>query len=118
MAEEVGGGRTQRAIRILQLEAELQADPVKRADRFVNDWTRLKARRAEAYGAGDMKMKSDARDRMAVMAKALERDPQMESVLRNRQSALGIDMEVERPLGQALARSIGADRGRGRGTGI
>lgn len=118
LAEEVAGGRTQRAIRILQLEAELQADPVKRADRFVNDWTRLNARRAEAYGAGDMKMMSDARDRMAAMAKALERDPQMESLLRGRQSALGIDMEVGRSLGQALARGIGADRGRGRGMGI
>ncbi|MFN7127660.1 MAG: hypothetical protein ACK4OJ_01230 [Brevundimonas sp.] len=40
-ALNAAAGRTQRAIRILQLEAELQADPVKRADRFVNDRTRL-----------------------------------------------------------------------------
>ncbi|MDQ0453493.1 Ti-type conjugative transfer relaxase TraA [Brevundimonas nasdae] len=118
LPEEVAGGRTQRAIRILQLEAERQADPVKRADRFVNDWTHLNARRAEAYGAGDMKMMSDARDRMAALAKALERDPQMESVLRGRQATLGIETEVGRSLGQTLARSIGADRGRGRGMGI
>lgn len=118
LAEEAVGGRTQRAIRILQLEAELQADPAKRADRFVNDWTSLSARRAETYATGDMKGMSDVKDRMAAMAKALERDPQMESVLRNRQAALGIDMEVGRSLGQALERSIGADRGRGRGMGI
>lgn len=118
LAEEVAGVRTQRAIRILQLEAELQADPVKRADRFVNDWTRLKARRAGAYGAGDLKGMSDLRDRMTAMAKALERDPQMESVLRGRQAALSIETEIGRSLGQALARSIGAERGRGRGMGI
>ena len=62
----------------LQLEAELQADPVKLADRFVNDWTRLNARRGEADGAGDMKGMSASRDRMAAMAQALERDQQME----------------------------------------
>lgn len=118
LAEEVAGGRTQRAIRILQLEAELQADPSKRADRFINDWTRLNARRGEAYAAGDMKGMSDLRDRMAAMAKALERDPQMESVLRGRQAALGIETEVGRALSQTLARSIGAEPGRGRGMGI
>ena len=118
LAEEVAGGRTQRAIRILQLEAELQADPAKRADRFVNDWTRLNARRAEAYTAGDMKGVAGVRDRMATMAKALERDPQMESVLRGRQAALGIETEAGRALGQTLARSIGAHLGRGRGMSI
>jgi AAA domain len=118
LAEEVAGGRTQRAIRILQLEVELQGDPVKRADRFVTDWARLNARRAEAYGAVDMKGMSDLWDRTATMAKALERDPQMESVLRGRQAALGIETEIGRSLGQALARSIGAERGRGRGMGI
>ena len=75
-------------------------------------------RHGEAYAAGDMKGMSDLRDRMAAMAKALERDPQMESVLRGRQAALGIETEVGRALSQTLARSIGAEPGRGRGMGI
>lgn len=65
-----------------------------------------------------MKGMSDLGDRMAAMAKALERDPQMESLLRNRQAALGIETEMGRSLAQTLATSIGAERGRGRGMGI
>jgi len=55
---------------------------------------------------------------MAAMAKALERDPQMEPLLRNRQAALGIETEPRRSLAKTLVTSIGAERGRGRGMGI
>jgi Ti-type conjugative transfer relaxase TraA len=118
LVEDVAGHRTQRAIRILQREAELQADPAKRADRFVTEWGRLNARRSEAYADGDMKGMAGVRHRMAEMAQTLERDPQMESLLRNRQAALGVEAEAGRSLAQTLATSIGADRGRGRGMGI
>jgi len=52
------------------------------------------------------------------MAKSLERDPQLESILANRKRALGIAFESGRRLGLELAFSHGIDLGRGRGIGI
>jgi hypothetical protein len=53
---------------------------------------------------------------MGYMAKSLERDPQLESILANRKRGLGIAFESGRRLGQDLAHGI--DLGRGRGIGI
>ena len=75
----------------------------------------VKANAAPAVEAPNVPLQPNP---LAALAKALERDPQMESVLRGRQATLGIETEVGRSLGQTLARSIGADRGRGRGMGI
>ena len=58
------------------------------------------------------------KDKMAAMAKSLERDPQMESLLRNRKLELGIHFETGRSLGGELAFSYGIDLGRARGLGI
>ena len=50
---------------------------------------------------------------MTVFAKTLERDPQVESLLRNRNADLGLPPHIERPLSQALPHWIGWGRGRG-----
>lgn len=50
------------------------------------------------------------------MAKSLERDPQVESILRNRKAQLGLPEMPGRSVGQSLADVIG--RGRSRGLGI
>jgi hypothetical protein len=52
---------------------------------------------------------------MGDMAKSLERDPQLESVLANRKAALGIHMETERRLAQELAFNHGLEVRRDRG---
>jgi hypothetical protein len=52
------------------------------------------------------------------MAKSLERDPQLESILANRKRDLGIAFESGRNLGRELAFAHGIDLGRGRGIGI
>ncbi len=56
---------------------------------------------------------------MGRMAKSLERDPQLESVLRGRDrrdlGLGGIDMSPHRKLAHDLASSIGHDLGRGQG---
>jgi hypothetical protein len=57
------------------------------------------------------------RTAMGDMAKSLERDPQLESLLANRKLDLGIGMESGRRLGLELAFSHGIDLGRGRGIG-
>ncbi|MCP3057058.1 Ti-type conjugative transfer relaxase TraA, partial [Aurantimonas marianensis] len=118
LAREAGAGKVNRAIRALQLETEIRTDPSRRADRFVERWQKLDRASQHQYQAGDMAAYKATRSAMGDMAKSLERDPQMESLLANRKAALGIDMEAGRRLGAALALSHGLDLGRGRGIGI
>ena len=118
LAHEAAGGRVNRAIRALQLETELRIDPNRRADRFVERWQELKQTSQHQYQAGDMSGCRATRSAMGDMAKSLERDPQMESILENRKRELGISFETGRRLGHELAFAHGIDLGRGRGLGI
>ena len=118
LAREAAGGRVNRAIRALQLETELRIDPNRRADRFVERWQELKQTSQHQYQAGDMSGCRATRSAMGDMAKGLERDPQMESILANRKRELGISFETGRRLGHELAFAHGIDLGRGRGLGI
>ena len=104
----------------MQLEAELRRDTPARAERFVERWTKLDAQRLDAYRTGDMGRMRHLRDRMGAMAKSLERDPQLESILATKKSAqLGIGGFATEPgLTRQLAMSIGFDLGRGRGLGL
>jgi hypothetical protein len=118
LVREAAGGRVNRAIRALQLETELRADPGLRADRFVERWQKLDHASQRQYQAGDMSAYKATRSAMGDMAKSLERDPQMESLLANRKRELGIAFESGRRLGQELAFIHGIDIGRGRNIGI
>ncbi|MGA7483182.1 MAG: Ti-type conjugative transfer relaxase TraA [Bradyrhizobium sp.] len=118
LAREAAGGRVNRAIRALQLETELRIDPARRADRFVERLQELKQTSQHQYQAGDMSGCRSTRSAMGDMARSLERDPQMESILANRKRELGISFETGRRLGHELAFAHGIDLGRGRGLGI
>ena len=118
LAREAGSGRVNRAIRALQLETELRTDPSRRADRFVERWQKLDQTGLRQFQAGDMAGYKATRSAMGDMAKSLERDPQLESILANRKRDLGIAFESGRRLGQELAFTHGIDLGRGRGIGI
>ncbi|MEZ5787355.1 MAG: Ti-type conjugative transfer relaxase TraA [Xanthobacteraceae bacterium] len=118
LAQEAATGRVNRAIRALQLETEIRTDPAQRADRFVERWQKLNRTSLAQYRAGDMSGYKATRSAMGDMAKNLERDPQLESVLANRKAELGIQMETGRRLGAALAFSHGIDLGKGRGLGF
>jgi Ti-type conjugative transfer relaxase TraA len=118
LASEAATGRTARAIRALQLETELRTDPSRRADRFVERWQKLDHTSQRQYQAGDMSGYKATRSAMGDMAKSLERDPQLESILANRKQELGIAFESGRRLGLELAFSHGIDLGRGRGLGL
>jgi Ti-type conjugative transfer relaxase TraA len=118
LVREAGGGQVNRAIRALQLETELRTDPGRRADRFVKRWQRLDQTSQRQYQAGDLSGHKATRSAMGDMAKSLERDPQLESILANRKRDLGIAFESGRRLGQELAFTHGIDLGRGRGIGI
>ena len=118
LVREAAGGQVNRAIRALQLETELRTDPSRRADRFVERWQKLDHTSQRQYQAGDMSGYKATRSAMGDMAKSLERDPQLESILANRKRDLGIAFESGRRLGQELAFTHGIDLGRGRGIGI
>jgi hypothetical protein len=118
LALEAASGNSARAIRALQLETELRTDPSRRADRFVQRWQKLDHTSQRQYQAGDIAGYKATRSAMGDMAKSLERDPQLESILANRKRDLGIAFESGRRLGRELAFTHGIGLGRGRGIGI
>ncbi|MBN9539964.1 MAG: Ti-type conjugative transfer relaxase TraA [Alphaproteobacteria bacterium 65-37] len=118
LASEAATEQVNRTIRALQLETELRTDPQIRADRFVERWRSLDRAGQHQYQAGDMSGYKSTRSAMGDMAKSLERDPQLESILEGRRRDLGIGIDSGRSLGRELAFNHGIDLGRGRGIGI
>ncbi len=118
LAREAGGGRVNRAIRALRLETEIRTEPQRRADRFVERWQKLDRTSLRQYQAGQMSAYDATRAAMGDMAKSLQRDPQLESILANRKRELGISFESGRRLGAELAWNHGIDLGRGLGIGL
>jgi Ti-type conjugative transfer relaxase TraA len=120
LVREAAGGQVNRVIRALQLETELRTDPSRRADRFVERWQTLDRASQRQYQAGDMSGYKATRSAMGDMAKSLQRDPQLESLLANRKRELGIDGNFGsgRRLGDELAFTHGIDLGRGRSIGL
>src|SRR5262249_1525620 len=88
LVREAAAGRAQRAIRAMRLEAEIRTDPNLRAGRFVERWQGLERQRARLERGGEWQGERKIRDHMGAMAKSLERDPQVESILRNRSREL------------------------------
>ncbi|TIX46823.1 MAG: Ti-type conjugative transfer relaxase TraA, partial [Mesorhizobium sp.] len=119
LVREAGTGRVNRIVLALQLETEIrtgpEADPARRAGRFVERWQKLDGTSQDQYQAGDMASYKSTRSVMSDMAKSLERDPQLESLLANHKKALGIQVESGRRLGLELALNHGIGRGRGIG---
>jgi Ti-type conjugative transfer relaxase TraA len=118
LAREAADGRSQGAMRAMLLEAEMRADPAQRADRFVSDWQRLGQARTTMQRDGDTDSAKRMSGRMADMAKGLERDPQVESLLRNRTRELGIDKDIARDLSRELAASVSFERTRSIGMSL
>ncbi|WP_272800814.1 Ti-type conjugative transfer relaxase TraA [Sphingobium sp. AntQ-1] len=123
LLREAAAGRSGPMMDAMAQESRVRADPNLRADRFVERWQGLSANRDRLYRAGDMAGREKAGKEMAGMAKNLERDPQVESILRGRIRELGLEMGMERgrgvgggDLGRQLTQNleIGRDRGMSR----
>ncbi|MET3666103.1 hypothetical protein [Caulobacter sp. 1776] len=56
---------------------------------------------------------SQVKNRMGVMARSLEGDPQVESLLRARRAELGLPAGTGRRVGRGLIEYFGIGRGRG-----
>lgn len=111
-------GSSQAAIRAMQLEAEIRIDPAKRADRFTETWQRMHQQRTALSKNGEHDAARKIGGQMGAMAKSLERDAQVESILSARKASLGIDMRSVRPVAQELADIAALGRGRSLGIGI
>jgi hypothetical protein len=114
LVDAAAQGRTKQAIRAMMLEAEVRTNPAARADRFVEDWRKLASKERVHRDAFDDHRLTKVRSDMGVMAKSLERDPQVESLLRKRLPELGIKM----PSGASLSHDLQQWLGRSRGLGI
>lgn len=112
LAREAVDGRSQSAVRAMQVEAAIRTDPAQRADRFVSDWQRLGQARAVMQQAGDTNGAREVSSRMSEMAKGLERDAQVESLLRGRTRELGVKPELGRDLVRDLEASVSMTRSR------
>jgi len=117
LVREAAAGRSGPMIDAMAQEARVRADPNLRADRFVERWQGLRQERDRLYRAGDMEGREKAGKTMAGMAKSLERDPQVESILRGRTRELGLEIGMNRSrdlnLGRELTRDLGIGRDRG-----
>ena len=114
LIREAAEGRGHEAVRAMQAEAEIRIDPLQRADRFVEGWQQLREQHAELVRDGNFRGAKTTAQHMADMAKSLERDAQLESVLglRSRELGLEIGADMGRSIGRALANSIPFDHGR------
>ena len=120
LLRQAAAGRSGPMMDVMAQEARVRADPNLRADRFVERWQGLSAERDRLYRAGDMAGREKAGQQMAGMAKSLERDPQMEAILRGRIRELGLEIGMNRArdmsggeLGRQLTHDLGIGRDRG-----
>ena len=118
LVHEAADGKLNRSIRALQLETEIRTDPERRAGQFVERWKKLDQQRQRQYSDGDYSGYKATRVQMGDMARSLERDPQLESLLASRRKEFGISLNTGRSLGRELAHSHGIDFDRSRGLGI
>ena len=115
LLREAAAGRSGPMITAMALEARVRTDPHLRADRFVERWQELQGQQADFARAGYAEGRDKAGQAMVDMAKGLEGDPQVESLLRgrSRELGLGISERQDRDIGHDLSRDLNRDRDRG-----
>ena len=115
LADEAVAGRTQRAAEAMRAETKLRIEAPARADRFVAEWQasakQLRAHKANYDDAGAKRVGAHLND----MAKSLHRDPQLESLLRNRTHDLGLKSFEKGSVSQALQDYLRPSRSLGLG---
>jgi len=119
MTELSGRERVGELVAGMDRERAALADPNVRADRFIERWQELQAERRTLTTGWHMEARAKIDSQMKGLTKSLERDPQLESVLRNRAQELGIShirqsqnlaREMERHITQSRSQSLGLER--------
>ncbi|GAA0318321.1 Ti-type conjugative transfer relaxase TraA [Sphingomonas oligophenolica] len=115
LVDQAASGKTAAAIRAMTLEAEVRIDATQRADQFVADWQKKTRTLQRLDRTGDYDAVHRVKESMTDMAKSLHRDPQLESLLRNRVKELGIGKLSGASLSHDLQQVPALSRGRGLG---
>jgi Ti-type conjugative transfer relaxase TraA len=116
LIDDAAKGRTGAAIRAMVLESELRTSPERRAERFVGDWRKLsREREVHRFNVDETGVRK-AEAGMTAMGKQLQRDPQLESLLRTRTRDLGIESRSGGSLSHAIHDWL--DRSRRRDIGL
>ncbi|WP_208250705.1 Ti-type conjugative transfer relaxase TraA [Rhizobium sp. T1473] len=119
MTELSGRERVGELVAGMDRERAALADPNVRADRFIERWQELQAERRTLTTGWHVEARAKIDSQMKGLTKSLERDPQLESVLRNRAQELGIShirqsqnlaREMERHITQSRSQSLGLER--------
>jgi len=115
LTAEAASGRTQRAMEAMRTETKLRIDAPARADRFVAEWQagskQLREHKANYDDVSAKRVGAQLND----MAKSLHRDPQLESLLRNRTHELGLKSLEKHSVSQALQEYLRPSRSLGMG---
>ncbi|BAI98016.1 hypothetical protein Sj15T_24170 [Sphingobium sp. TA15] len=115
LISEAASGRTANAVRQMVAEGEVRIAENQRADRFVAQW-QAQARQLKALEkSGDHDASWRIRQGMESMAKSLHRDPQLESLLRDRVKELGLPSHGGASLSHDLQDYLSLSRSRGLG---
>ncbi|KAB2730835.1 Ti-type conjugative transfer relaxase TraA, partial [Brucella anthropi] len=112
MTELSGRERVAHVIDGMKRENAVLQDPNVRAERFVERWQELQGQRRELRGWQHDDARGKVESQMNGMTKSLERDPQVDSILRNRRQELGIGQELRR--GQSIAHQLQEEMSRSR----
>ncbi len=115
---EAAGGRSQEAMRAMSQEAAVRTDPTLRSERFVRDWQQLSTARKQLEQQGDRAGAAHVSTKQNELAKTLERDPQVEGLLRGKPRELGIDPKPERSIANELTATLSRERTRDLGMGL
>ncbi|HEV7342297.1 MAG TPA: Ti-type conjugative transfer relaxase TraA [Sphingopyxis sp.] len=102
LTAEAANGRTNRAVEAMRAETKLRIEAPARADRFVAEWQAGAKQLREHRANYDHAHAERVGARLTDMAKSLHRDPQLESLLRNRTSELGLKAIEKKSMSQAL----------------
>ena len=111
MTELSGRERVAQVIDGMKRENAAQQDPNVRAERFVNRWQELQGQRRELRGWQHDDARAKVESQMNGLTKGLERDPQVDSILRNRRQELGIGQQQRK--GQSIAHELQEEMTRG-----
>lgn len=116
LLHEAASGKAARAIRSMNMQREVRIDVAALADRFVDDW-QVRARAMKRFANdGDYPALDKVKNSMAAMSKSLQRDPQLESLLRQRHKELRIGAPGGASMSHSLQRWL--DRSGSRGLGL
>jgi hypothetical protein len=89
-----------------------------RAEVFVQRWQALDRQRRLLIREQETGKAARVADSMIGMAKGLERDPQVESILRNRRQVLGLPGAIKQGVARELADMMARTRSRGLDIGM